>query len=67
MSNSGSTTNMQSPPIQMRKRTEHPTPDDSPSTRSPALKKVTRRARTAKEAQLVMISHTTTNRHGNTA
>ena len=39
MSNSGVTTNMQSPPIPMRKRTAHPTPDDSPSTRSPALKK----------------------------
>ena len=51
MSNSGVATNMQSPPIQMRKRTAHPTPNDSPSTRSPALKKVSRRARTAKEAR----------------
>ena len=40
MSNSGVATNMQRPPIQMRKRTAHPTPDDSPSIRSPALKRL---------------------------
>ena len=32
------------------KRTTHPTPENSPSTRSPALKKAHRRARTTKEA-----------------
>ena len=35
--------------VLMRKRTAHPTPDCSPSTRSPVLKKAIRRARRGKE------------------
>ena len=40
---------MQSVYVSRGKRTARPTPDCSPTTRSPALKKITRRARTAKE------------------
>ena len=36
--------------VLQRKWTTHPTPENSPSTRSPALKKAHRRARTTKEA-----------------
>ena len=51
MTNSSAATEMESSPILLRKRTTHPTPEGSPSTRSPALKKATRRARTAKETE----------------